>query len=259
MIRHTAAITAFRRVTFIAALSALAFIPAPQNAWADHGVPCDGPKKRAEAGKDEVAAKIARLIKELRCSTKAFSWLKAKALADIGTPAVPALTKALGEPGDENGLVRETVADAFREMGAKADIFRKMGADARPAMLALLVALRDDYGETSWNAAHALPYFGAPAVPHLIEALSDDVHWVRWRAALALGSIEPTPVAAVPALTRALNDENSDVRLLSARALGNIGRAAKSAAPGLEKLRDDKKERVREEAAKALAQIAKHE
>ena len=37
MVQHTTAITAFRRVTFIVALSALAFISAPQTAWAEHG------------------------------------------------------------------------------------------------------------------------------------------------------------------------------------------------------------------------------
>ncbi len=37
MVRHTTAITAFRRVTFIVALSALAFISAPQTAWAKDG------------------------------------------------------------------------------------------------------------------------------------------------------------------------------------------------------------------------------
>ena len=137
-------------------------------------------------------------------------------------------------------------------------MFRTVGADdARPVMLALVVALRDDYA--SQNAARALPYFGAPVVPHLIEALSDNLYWVRWRAALALGRIEPSPVEAVPALIRVLNDKNSNVRLSGARALGNIGPAAKSAAPELEKLQDDKSKRVREEAVKALDQITKHE
>lgn len=225
----------------------------------------DGPKQRAEVSQDDVAAEVARVTAEIRRNTAPYRSVgggfrkEVDKLAKLGAPAVPALTEALGEPGDENGLVRETVAKAFYKMGKSADVFRKMGADARPAMLALLVALRDDFDDTSMNASMALLYFGAPAVPHLIEALSDDVYWVRWRAAWVLGRMAPPPVEAVPALTRALNDENRSVRQLGAQALGNIGPAAKSAAPGLEMLRDDKVKSVREAAAKALAQITKRE
>lgn len=64
------------------------------------------------------------------------------------------------------------------------------------------------------QAADALVVLGAdarPAVPALIEALKDEDEGVRLRAARALGVIGPEARAALPALNEALLDRSSQV------------------------------------------------
>jgi len=107
----------------------------------------------------------------------------------------------------------------------------KIGADAKAAVLALIMVLKDKY--------------------ELIE--------VREQAAAALGKIGPAAKAAVPALIKVLkeNYESIEVREQAEAVLGKIGPAAKAAVPALIRVLKDKYEltEVREQAATALVKI----
>ncbi|MCM8774366.1 MAG: HEAT repeat domain-containing protein, partial [Candidatus Omnitrophica bacterium] len=142
----------------------------------------------------------------------------------IGSPAVPALIKALG---DENWSVRESAAKALGEI-----------KDPR-AVPSLIKALGDGDSDVRNSAAEALVKIGSPAVPALIEALGDGIWYVRSSAAKALGEIKDP--RAVPALIKALGDKNSDVRKSAINSLKSIARETKDiqALIGLSKIKEE--------------------
>ena len=158
----------------------------------------------------------------------------ARALGDIGAPAVEPLIAAL----KDNGLsgVREAAAEALGKIG-----------DPR-AVEPLIAALIHGLSYYREAAAEALVKIGAPAVEPLIAALKDGDFDVRKTAAGALGEIGWKPdkgeagalyliargkwdecvkigAPAVEPLIAALKDGNSDVRKAAAGALGVIGDA----------------------------------
>jgi HEAT repeat protein len=173
----------------------------------------------------------------------------AKALAQIGLSAVPALTEALK---DEDVNVRAGVSYALG----------RIGPDAMSAVPQLINTLKNwpkasklenDYVRDT--AANALVNIGSAAVPKLIEALKMQNVDVRGGAAYALGRIGPRAKAAVPTLIEALKASHEYVRSSAADALGRIGPAAKPAVDALiEALRDGAGE-VRSGAAYALGQL----
>jgi HEAT repeat protein len=180
--------------------------------------------------------------------------------------AVPALIEALK---DENIGVRRDVVDALGRF-----------KDAR-AIPALIETLKDknlavqeqvrnaltlgklntaiELGKVRTNAAWALAYIGAPAVPALVEALKDRDAYVREWAAGALGEIQG--VHAVPELIETLNDENCKVRAQAVRALGDIAKAnsgnsdVAKAVPALIEALNDENCDVRVRAVHALGEI----
>jgi HEAT repeat protein len=142
----------------------------------------------------------------------------------------------------------------------------KIGADAKAAVLALIMVLKDKYEliEVREQAAAALGKIGPAAkaaVPALIMVLKDkyELIEVREQAAAALGKIGPAAKAAVPALIKVLkeNYESIEVREQAEAVLGKIGPAAKAAVPALIRVLKDKYEltEVREQAATALVKI----
>lgn len=120
---------------------------------------------------------------------------------------------------------------------------------------------RDD--PRRWKAAMALGRLGSaakPAVAALVNALKDSFQWEEWdfRHAFvdALGAIGPGAAWAVPNLIEALN--RADLVAPAAEALGKIGPAAYRAIPRLESFLgvvDDRFGDVGQVAAEALSQI----
>lgn len=74
-------------------------------------------------------------------------------------------------------------------------------------------------------AAYAIGGMGAdakPAVPALIEALKDPEAAVRFPVCVALREIGPAAKDAIPALTETLDDRNDDVAAMARKALIKI-------------------------------------
>jgi hypothetical protein len=90
----------------------------------------------------------------------------------------------------------------------------------------LVGALASADGVERRAARVQLEKIGRPAVPALLEALRSRSERVRWEAAKALGEIADPRSA--PALVKALEDEKAAVRWLAATALINLGRDALS-------------------------------
>ena len=203
-------------------------------------------------------------------------YFSARALANIGKPAVPGLVKALagrdattranaaralgwmgseGKGGvaalitqlkkDSSGIVRGRVALALAEIAPSA-----AGVTA-----ALAGALSDPFLDVRVSAAHALGRCGpaaAGAIPALEKAFGDKRKEVKRAAALALGGIGK---AAIPALKKALAGGDPFVRKYAARALGNVGKDASAAVDVLVKALSDANAEVRREAVWSLALI----
>jgi HEAT repeat protein len=132
----------------------------------------------------------------------------------------------------------------LRDEGKSIDELQTMLADADP--------------EVQARGAFGLSRHGAdarPAVPALIEALKRPTPLVRQNAALALGTIGPSAESAVPALTEALGDPEWAVRRQAALSLGEIGPAAKPALTELTKREADANKQVREAAKGARKKI----
>ena len=75
------------------------------------------------------------------------------------------------------------------------------------------------------KAAYAIGGMGSdarPAVPALIEALKDPEAAVRFPVCVALREIGPAAKDAVPALTQTLDDRNDDVAAMARKALIKI-------------------------------------
>ncbi len=89
---------------------------------------------------------------------------------------------------------------------------------------ALVDALASTDGVERQAAREKLAEIGRPAVPALVRALRSPSEYARWEGAKALGRIaEPS---AAPALVKTLEDEKAAVRWLAATALINLGRDA---------------------------------
>ena len=202
-------------------------------------------------------------------------------LEQRGTAALPAIRRALQDPGAEPGR-RRAALKAAAILGARA-------AESIPEVAA---ALRDP--KFAPEAGLALSFMGSPAVNPLRDALADDQPVVRREALRALGklreraSIDPQvvvplllaalddgdgtvrhvavtylgivrdrPGEEVDGLIRALQDSDAEVRQAAALALSSYGLDAESAVPALTKLSTkDPDEDVQREAARALVHIA---
>lgn len=120
-----------------------------------------------------------------------------RALAEVGSAAVPALVKAL----KDGPLVRRRFA-AFA--------LAKLGTDASEAAPALMKALSDESPEVRRNAAEALGRIGAPeSAAALVKALKDEAREVRQCAAEALARLNVEDEAAGAALKRYVEQEKA--------------------------------------------------
>src|SRR2546430_6636562 len=114
-------------------------------------------------------------------------------------PHVSDLIKNLKHP---EAAVRSEAAQSLAQMGPK----------AKPALRALLGALKDQDEDVRAKARGALGKIGPSIVIVLTDLLGDSDWKVRLGAASALGDIGPEARASVPALARAITDPNVSVR-----------------------------------------------
>ncbi|MDE0024870.1 MAG: HEAT repeat domain-containing protein [Spirochaetaceae bacterium] len=136
------------------------------------------------------------------------------ALSAVGSPAVAALTAALG---DCEWSVRAAAADALGNIGVR----------ARPAVPALVRALGDESRWVRRNALEALGTIGCRGggvLSGLLAALRDGEYVVRRNAAIALSKVAgPAAGEAVSALSETLLRGERYVSFYAATALGRIG------------------------------------
>jgi len=167
----------------------------------------------------------------------------ARALANIGAPAVPGLVKALAS--------RDSSANAARALGW-------MGAQGTEGIPALIEQLKkNSSGVVRGRVALALAEVdpaGATVAAALAGALSDSLLAVRVNAAQALGRCGSAAASAIPALEKALGDERREVKRAAALALGRTG---KPALPALKKALVGEDPFVRKYAARALGNLGK--
>lgn len=161
----------------------------------------------------------------------------ARALVDIGEPAVKPLIQALES---KKWRVRWYVAEILGEIGDKA------------AVHPLIKLLQDENNGVRSNSLIALVLIGEASVNPLIKALEDGNWQVKWYAAEALGELGDK--TAVSVLIKSLKDENSLVKKTAATSLGNIG--DENAVEPLKYLLNDADIEVSEAALSALNKIS---
>ena len=221
-------------------------------------------------------ASVPALIESLKVSDSSVRSSAAEALTEMGVAAqaaIPALIEGLKDPTLE---VRSAAANALGSMGPAAlsavsalieahrqlavrpAVARSLSRIGRPAIPALIGALKDPEADVRCSAAAVLEKMGAhaqAAVPALIEALKDPKASVRSSAAAVLVKVGADAHAAVPALIEALRDPEVDVRGWAASALAGIGPAARVAVPELIELLRDSNSDVRMNSLRALERI----
>lgn len=182
--------------------------------------------------------RIRNLIEAVKAEDYARRDAAAKALVEIGPPAVPALIQLLKY---RDSLLRRCCAALVRAISFGRLSFQSTEDSVR------------------WAAARVLARLGASAVAALTKALKDKDADVRRHAAEVLGEIGTKARAAVGALVESLNDVSNTVRFYASYALGEVGTGAKIAAPKLEETLMDEDSGVRVNAALALWQCAKNQ
>lgn len=233
------------------ALAAHAHATQDSTAWADTGNVSPAANAGAEARRAEANARAAAVVEKLRqlplplrpfpnglASAKAtpppLPAIESRRqhvyaeLHALGPASVPALARALRDPDPE---MRRNVAVAMDVVGGGWWHFPDSDArlDLRPALSALLIALRDsDPGVRAW-AAQDISDIGAVAAGAAVPALRAMLHSAdaesRGSACNALGGIGPAAGDALPDLRRALGDSSIEVRQAARAAIASIGRS----------------------------------
>jgi HEAT repeat protein len=134
-------------------------------------------------------------------------------------------TSSPGAPaGDVPGLIEQLKSGDESLRADAAEALGSYGIEAREAVPALGLALRDEYELVRRGASVSLAAIGPDkrAIRDLTMALKDSDATVRQSAALALGAAGPDARAAIPALTGLLRDPSEEVRQAAATALDRI-------------------------------------
>lgn len=203
-----------------------------------------------------------------------------KALASLGSPAIPALIECLRDAKAHRFYAAAAaIATMSADVSAAAPVLisqlpqtsgqmkwiclmalSKTGAAAKPAIPQMIAATHDMNFHTQTAACDALAGLGhaaRPAVPRLIELLRHRVTSVRGHAAFGLGQIGPVPGHAVVAgLLTGTSDARDFVRDKSLQALARIGPPADAALDTVQKHMRNPEYRNRVNAAYAVWRIA---
>ena len=228
-----------------------------------------------EAGSEQPEAWLDQLYSQNPREVEAAS----RQVAALGAGALPTIQATLRDPDAE--------AERLKAALKACSIIGQASAPAIPEVAALLV----EPGVTS-EAAVALSYMGAEALPPLrsaltnadpvirrealrsigklkdraplelqivlpllVKGMSDGDPRVRAVAATYLGIIHDAEDQAVPALARGLEDPDAEVRRASAAALGAFGPQAAPALPALRKASADRNEDVAREAGRTIVKL----
>ena len=151
------------------------------------------------------AEAVPALIQTLPSRDSSLPPLSAQIIVRIGSPAIPLLTKTLGEA---HPLVRAQICYILGQIKDRA------------AVPALLDALRGEFYTVRAKSAAALGEIGDPqAIQLLLTALKDKEDSVRVSAALALGKFH-NPATFDEIANLLLDDPKIEVRQAAARAFG---------------------------------------
>jgi HEAT repeat protein len=189
----------------------------------------------------KIKEKINELIENLEHSDKEAQDKSAKALVEIGDPAVEILIEYL-RYREEKSTVHIRVANILSKIGTKkvvdllleklmdynwrvrtaaAMAIKEIG-DSRVIDPLLQILFKDERRDNREYAEVVLGEIGEPVVEQLIQALKDEEPDIRVRAARLLGKIKD--FRAVKPLTEVLSkDGNFDVKMVAKRALEKIG------------------------------------
>ena len=164
-----------------------------------------------------------------------------KALAKIGTPAIPAMIASLKPDPHLTAWVKE--------------VFVRMGAKGLPV---LLQAMKSRQWHVRSQIACVLGDF-EPVSEDVLEALRKALHDhndnVRLSAMFSLGAVGPGAKESVPELVEVVLVSNGLVQQIGVQTLGMIGPDAEAAVQTLTNLLQDQDEQVRLAAADALKRI----
>ena len=153
-------------------------------------------------------------------------------------------------------LVGSVACAALVGAGLASSPHAARGADADAMTVAKKLASADEKERAA--AVDALTELGEnakPAVPALVGALRDKAPEVRWRAARALAAIGNDNITVSHGLTAGLKDENAQVRAYSAYAFGALKDDRSEVADTMFVLLTDSDAMVRRAAMKALRQM----
>lgn len=135
----------------------------------------------------------------------------ARALAEMGLEALPALVEALGH---KEAPVRYWAATGLGNIGP----------NAKQAIPALSQALEDASASVRTSAALALWKIDhrSEAITALVEVLKDPSSAARLRAVQTLGGIGPDAKQAFPAVEAALKDQDGYVKRAAEQAVKDV-------------------------------------
>ena len=187
-------------------------------------------------------------------------WIaSSRALAAIGSPAIPALIECLRDAKSSryyaagaalatmesdissaaSMLIEQLPQTSGQEKWINLVALEKTGQRAKPAIPELIKATHDTDFHIQTAACDVLAGLGTsarPAVPRLVQLLKHRITSVRGHAAYGLGMIGPVPDHdVVGQLLATTSDKHDFAREKSLLALARIGKQASSALPGLQK------------------------
>jgi hypothetical protein len=193
-------------------------------------------------------------------------------LGPVAAPAVPALARALREPGmflrgeasKSLGLIgSNAVPELVRASGEKDVDVRRAAVRAlaitltnsAAAIPALIASLADQDKFVSNEAGHALRAVGQPVIPFLIEAIAREHGDLQREAAWTLVSVSSSPQLTVPLLVKMLDDPDPETRRQAIQMLTWSGLPQAGFADAVARRLKDTNELVRIAASNGLAKV----